>query len=190
MASRQYNVDTEFKTRPGFNTTGKDIKLELNAYVVRKYPDVKITQYDVIIGDGAEKKAVINKAWASQTRKTATGPSIIFDGNKLAWSMKPMGELRLVIDLDADGDAPRRPPRPGRPARDNTIRVRIVPTKTLDPSIIQGFLSGQVGNSSQILEAINFMDHLLREGPSQNANLVGIKRSFFARRACRPRRRC
>lgn len=177
----QYNVDTEFKTRPGFNTTGKEIKLELNAYLVRKYPDVKITQYDVIIGDGAEKPVVIRKVWASKTRKNATGPEIIFDGNKLAWSMQAFKELRLTVDLDAEDDAPKRTPKPGRPARDNSVRIRIVPTKTLDPSIIQSFLDGKVGNSNQILESINFMDHLLREGPSQNNNLVGIKRSFFAR---------
>lgn len=157
------------------NTSGKEIKLELNAVKVLNYPDVKVQQYDVTIGNGDEKPIVMRKVWASKTRKNATGPSIIFDGNKLAWCMKDFGELRLMVDLDAEDG---RPPRPGGA---NVIRLRIVPTKLLDPSIIQGYLRGQVGLGANVLEAINFMDHLLREGPSQKTNLVTVKRSFFAR---------
>lgn len=172
---RAYNTDTEFKVRPGFNTTGKEIKLELNAVQVRQYPNVKITQYDVVIGNGAEKPIVNRKVWASKSRKNATGPGIIFDGNKLAWSSQSMKEIRLMVDLDVEDG------RPSRPESKNVIRLRIAPTKQLDPSVIQSYLSGQVGYGNNILEAINFMDHLLREGPSQNSNLVPIKRSFFAR---------
>lgn len=172
---RSYNVDTEFKARPGMNSTGKDIRLELNAVKVINYPQVKVYQYDVVIGNGAEKPIVNRKVWASRTRKNATGEGMLFDGNKLAWSSQDMGELRLMVDLDAEEG------RPSRPGGNNTIRLRITRTKDFDPSIIQGYLKGQIGNNVAVLEAINFMDHLLREGPSQKPNLVTVKRSFFAR---------
>lgn len=173
--NRQFNADTEFKTRPGFNTTGKEVKVELNAYAVTKYPDVKIYQYDITIGDGAEKQIVNRKVWNSQMRKNATGQAIIWDSNKLAWSMKEMNEIRLMVDLDADEG------RPARPNNANVKRLRIAPTKILDLSIIDAYLAGRTSASPNLAEAINFMDHLLSEGPSQNNNLVAVKRSFFAR---------
>ena len=43
----QYALDTEFKRRPGFNTTGKPIQLALNSYPVTQFPQVKVLQYDV-----------------------------------------------------------------------------------------------------------------------------------------------
>ncbi|ETN40163.1 uncharacterized protein HMPREF1541_04439 [Cyphellophora europaea CBS 101466] len=172
---RSYAVGTEFKARPGFNTTGRDITLELNAVQVRNYPDRQITQYDVVIGNGAEKPIVNRKVWNSTTRKNATGPAIIWDGNKLAWSLDKMNELRLMVDLDAEEG--RKP----RPDGSNSIRLRVTPTRILDPTIIHSYLQGKVDNSVNVAEAINFMDHLLREGPSQNPSLVAVKRSFFAR---------
>ena len=170
----QYQSGTLFKQRPGFNATGKAIQLALNAVPVTNLPSANIFQYDVVIGNGSEKRPVIRKAWDSNTRKQATGPGIIFDGNKLAWSLKDLNEIRIMIDLDAEEGRPSRGDR-------NTFRVRINKTKKLDVNIIQSFLDGRISMDVAVLETISFLDHLLREGPSLNPRLVPVKRSFFAR---------
>ncbi len=167
-------MPTEFLKRPAFNTTGKAIQLTLNSYRVLQYPSVSVYQYDVVIGNGDEKRMVQRMVWDSKERKSKTGPGMIFDGNKLAWSLSDVGEVRTMVDLDKEE---------GRTSRGdkNTFRLRVAKTKKLDIGIIDAFLSGKIQMSIQVAEAISFLDHLLREGPSLNTNLVAVKRSFFAR---------
>jgi eukaryotic translation initiation factor 2C len=43
----QYKLPTDFKQRPGFNTSGKAIQVAVNSYPVTQYPNVKVFQYDV-----------------------------------------------------------------------------------------------------------------------------------------------
>ena len=132
----------------------------------------------MIIGNGAEKRAVIRKVWESRTRQGATGPEIIFDGNKLAWSSTDLPEIRQMVDLDAEDG--RTGGRDG-----NSFRLSIRRTKRLDVSIIQSYLEGRVSFDVSVLEAINFLDHVLREGPSQSDQFTKVKRSFFRRDATR-----
>lgn len=88
--------------------------------------------------------------------------------------MTEFDQISAMVDLDADDGRPSRGDR-------NTFRVRITKTKRLDLSVIHSFLDGRISMSLDVVQAINFLDHLLREGPSTNKNLVAIKRSFFAR---------
>ncbi|KAJ4516711.1 Protein argonaute [Exophiala dermatitidis] len=170
-----YNIDQLFKKRPAFNNSGKPVQLAVNAYTVTQYPNVNVYQYDVIIGDGSEKRAVQRKVWASKTRKDATGAPMIYDGNRLAWSLIDHGEgLRLMVDLDSqDG-------RPSRGAK-NTFRLHIKKTRTLDINVVQQYLNGTIQFGIPVAEAINFMDHLLREGPSVSDEFLSVRRSIFKR---------
>lgn len=173
--SRQYSLPTEFTKRPGFNQTGKQITMNVNSYLVTQLPQITIYQYDVIIGSGAEKRVVQRKAWNSKARVNATSNDVIYDGNKLAWSLRDMGQVKVMVDLDVEeGLAPSRNGK-------NAFRVHITPTKKLDLSALKAYMDGKIQYNTNVMEAINFMDHLLREGPSRNARLVPIKRSFFAR---------
>lgn len=43
----KYDVSTDHVARPGFNNTGKEIELALNAYPISKFPSRTIYQYDV-----------------------------------------------------------------------------------------------------------------------------------------------
>ena len=176
--SDQYTLPTDFSKRPGFNQTGKPVNMNVNAFQVIQYPTVKIYQYDVVIGSGAEKRIVQRKVWDSQARKTATGPQIIYDGNRLAWSSRDYGELRMMVDLDAEE---------GRPSRDgrNAFRLHIKRTRELNPSIIQSFLDKKVQMNNDVAEAIMFMDHLLRGGPSSSPQFVTVRRSLFKRQGQR-----
>lgn len=85
-------------------------------------------------------------------------------------------EKRATVDLDQEFGR-----RPGKTA--NTFRVAIRKTKKLDTHVIEYFLRGQVAFSNQVLEAVNFLDHLLRETPSNSPNFVAVKRQFFTRTA-------
>jgi eukaryotic translation initiation factor 2C len=146
---QQYSLPTEFKTRPGYNTTGKEVNVKLNSYAVEQFPLIPVYQYDVQIGNGAEKRAVILKTWASQARKKATGEMFIFDGNKLGWSGQDMErDISVMVDLDAEE---------GRPAgrTSNTFRLMIRKAKTLDLSLIRAYFNRQIQMGPEILEGIS-----------------------------------
>lgn len=151
--------------------------MQINCHSVVKIPQMNIFQYDIVVGSGAEKRAVLRKIWTSSTRVQKTGPEIIYDGNKLAWSTKDLGAMTFDVDLDLEA---------GRQAKGkNKFRVNLRRTKTLNLSLIDLFLSGRVQLGNELIECLSFLDHLLREGPSQNTNFVTIKRSFFGRNATR-----
>lgn len=44
---QKYSVPVETVPRPGFNTTGKEVELSLNAYPITKFPSRTVYQYDV-----------------------------------------------------------------------------------------------------------------------------------------------
>jgi eukaryotic translation initiation factor 2C len=119
---------------------------------------------------------VIKKVWASKARVQLTGTAILFDGNKLAWSKTDLGEKKAMVDLDAEQG------RTGHDTSRNSFRLVIRKSKELDiGGPIQGYLSGQISMNENVLEAINFLDHLLREFPSVSPNFITVKRSFFTR---------
>lgn len=43
----KYAVPVETVPRPGFNTTGKEIEVSMNAYPIVKFPNKTVYQYDV-----------------------------------------------------------------------------------------------------------------------------------------------
>lgn len=86
------------------------------------------------------------------------------------------GELRIDVDLDRDQPNPR--PRPaGAPS--NTFHVTIRRTTEFQLSDLQAYLGGHTDLSSKIIDAVTFLDHLLRETPSRKH--ISLRRSFFAR---------
>lgn len=174
----QYRLPTQFVARPGFNETGKPVQVHLNSWAVEKWPTANVYQYDIIIGNGIEKRAVQKKVWDSAARKAKTGNQILFDGNKLAWSLKDMQEIRMMVDLDVENG---RQARTGENAGNNSFRLGIKKSKRLDLSVIQSYLDGRIQMSVPILEAISFLDHLLREYPNITPRFIPVKRAFFVR---------
>ena len=145
----QYRLPTDFKTRPGYNTTGREVSVKLNSFPVVQLPLNPVYQYDVQIGNGAEKRAVILKAWATKARKAATGEWFIFDGNKLGWSGQNFDrDIHVTADLDADEGRSS-----GRTS--NTFRIVIRKAKTLNLSLIQAYFNRQIQMGPEILEGIS-----------------------------------
>ncbi|KAI9883228.1 MAG: hypothetical protein M1823_005004 [Watsoniomyces obsoletus] len=175
-----YNMDKEYDVpavlpRRGaqWNTSGKPVTMRLNSWPVTKFPDQTIWQYDVLIGSGIEMRALIRKVWNSQALQKELGPSWIFDGNRLAWSADQKTDMRVDVDLDLEED---RKPRPGR---SNVHRVLIRRTTQVHMAALSSWLSGQAAFDQTVLQAMNFLDHLLRHTPSQA--LTTIRQSYFLR---------
>ncbi|KAL7275850.1 Protein argonaute [Rhizina undulata] len=168
--------------RPGFSNRGKVAKIGLNSYAVTKFPTRQIAQYDVTIGNGSEKRALIRKIWYSPQLQEQLGEArhtVLFDGNKLAWSVVPFAKdsLTTIIDLDEASDRPRKTPR------DNKHRVVIKKSGVVPLQVLEAYINNQHPMDVDVLVGINFLDHLMRETPSKH--YVTIKRSFFQRAGSR-----
>ncbi|KAF1977039.1 eukaryotic translation initiation factor 2C 2 [Bimuria novae-zelandiae CBS 107.79] len=186
---RNFNLDTdihkltipaELPQRPAkFNSVGKPMNVTLNTFNVNKFPNTVVYQYDVSWGGNtdATKRVLVRKIWNSKAVKAELGEPKhlwVYDGNKLAWCGKklPREETRLEVDLDEEEG---RKNNTGK----NKHKIFIKFTRQVDFSGLQAFLDGRAAYSTECIDAINFLDHLMREGPSQK--YTQIKKSFFQR---------
>ncbi|KAH7156838.1 eukaryotic translation initiation factor 2c [Dactylonectria macrodidyma] len=165
------------------NTEGKVEQIEVNQYRMTKFDFAKkIYQYDVILSPEPDKLGpVMKKIWAhpklKEQLKPYNGGKWLFDGKKLAWApvLLPRGEIRCKIDLD---DGEKRPPgAKARPGADFHLTLRN--TTEIKVSALQGYLDHKVSFSSSVQEALNFLDHLVRQWPSEH--MLAIKRNFYKR---------
>jgi eukaryotic translation initiation factor 2C len=128
------------------------------------------------VGNGAEKRGMIMAAWKSRTlqEKLSFGKMWLFDGNKIAWYLEPLielrliltwcrcdsmppgrGEMRLTIDMDAErGRAPRVDGRTGQ-VRQNTITVRMKQVGEINMAVIEAYLTKKIPFDNAVLEAIS-----------------------------------
>lgn len=83
-------------------------------------------------------------------------------------------EFRVGVDLDAEEG---RPTKEG--ARGNKHTIFLKATKKIDFAKLQIFLEGKVSWGADCIDTINFLDHLMRQWPSQH--YTQIKKSFFQR---------
>ncbi|KAG6027619.1 hypothetical protein E4U41_000880 [Claviceps citrina] len=164
-----------------FNTEGSKIIVEVNQYRMTKFNfAMKIYQYDVIISPDIETKSgLMKKIWAHAATKQALQKYAyakwIFDGRKLAWApgLVDNRELRFTVDLD-EGKRP-----PGEPVRDSArFFVTLRATAEVQIAALKGYLDRKMQFNTSVQVALNFMDHLLRQWPSQH--MVAIKRNFYS----------
>ncbi|MCJ1285782.1 hypothetical protein MMC26_005123 [Xylographa opegraphella] len=169
--THQYDLPTECASRPGFNTSGQGVLVNINSYAVVKFPDKVIYQYDVLIGSGVEKRGLVTKVWNSKAVQKAIGNGWVFDGNRLAWSMDAIPNRQFTVDLDEEQCTP------SRPGRLNSHKVQIRPSTKINLASIQAYLDRKMSMDNSVLQAIDFLDHLMRVTPSKN--MYSLKRSFF-----------
>ncbi|WPG97800.1 Hypothetical protein R9X50_00058100 [Acrodontium crateriforme] len=168
---------TSLPTRPiKPSALGQATRIGLNTFPVTAFPTKPIYQCDVFIGNGVEKRGLILKVWESKAVRDALGSNgrgFVFDGSKLAWSTNPIQrEIRVLVDLDAEEG---RNVRPG--GKENKHRVAIRQTNVVRFDSLQAWLDGKASFDTPCLEAINCLDHIMREYPSKH--LTKIKRNFF-----------
>ncbi|KXJ89453.1 piwi domain-containing protein [Microdochium bolleyi] len=172
--------ETAFARRPGFNKdpTVKNIQVQLNVFPVMRWPRKDVRQYDFAIRPMPEKglRSIIKQLWSSSQLtafRRAHGGQWLFDGSALAWSSDaiPRGEQRFEIDLDAENQR-----APGR--RPNKFQVRILETKTIRMEYLKQYVEQKIPFDTTVLECMNFLDHALRQTPSEH--LLLIKRQFYS----------
>ncbi|KAF2096831.1 Piwi-domain-containing protein [Rhizodiscina lignyota] len=159
------------------NKQGQEVTVGLNSFKVTKFGSKPVYQYDVMMrGNDIEKRIVIKKVWGSNAVTSRLGQGWIFDGNKLAWSLKKEAqEVRIDVDLDAE----RAERDPSKPSNDkNKYNVALRYTNAVKFEVLTAFLNGKTDWNNSCLEAINFFDHLMRQTPS--SKFFQLKRSFFA----------
>jgi eukaryotic translation initiation factor 2C len=83
-------------------------------------------------------------------------------------------DTRITVDLDEEEG---RPTKAGARGNKHTIHLRW--TRQVDFIYLKAFLDGQASWSTDCIDTINFMDHVMREWPSQQ--YTQIKKSFFQR---------
>lgn len=99
-------------------------------------------------------------------------PTTLTD-NRRSGKRLPREDNRITVDLDAEEG------KPAKSGRGNKHTVHLRWTRQVDFSGLGAFLSGQASWSTECIDTINFLDHLLREGPSRQ--YTKIKNSFFQR---------
>ncbi|KAG5985359.1 hypothetical protein E4U55_004583 [Claviceps digitariae] len=164
-----------------FNTEGSKAIIEVNQFRMTKFDyDKKIYQYDVIISPETETKtALMKKIWTHNATKQALQKYMyatwIFDGRKLAWAPGRVekGELRFTVNLD-DGKAPPKT----RPQKSNQFLVTLRVTTEVQIAALKGYLDRKIEFNTSVQVALNFMDHLLRQWPSQH--MLALKRNFYS----------
>ncbi|KAI0475142.1 eukaryotic translation initiation factor [Xylariaceae sp. FL0804] len=167
-----------FAARPSFNTMGKAIKVQLNIFPVTKWEDKDIVQYDLTISPNPrESRGLIKKVWESEPVRAWIKESKrmwLYDGNKLAWSSGAIdrGEGRISVDLDAG--------KPARPGRESVFYCHVRQTKCIRLSYLRKYLQGEIPWDTHVLECMNFLDHCVRQYPSEN--LLSIRRNFYAKK--------
>ena len=171
---RGYDKSTTLPPRPAPCKLGQAAKVALNTFNVIDFPKQNVYSYEVMVGKGDEKRGLIKAVWESRAVQQAIGDDFIWDGNVLAWCSRPLErEIRMTVDLDQDKG---KTPRPGK---SNIHRFAMRQTGTVRFDILQNYLARKCDWDTSTYEAINFLDHLLRDGPLKR--LTSIKRNFFAR---------
>ncbi|KAF1920317.1 ribonuclease H-like domain-containing protein [Ampelomyces quisqualis] len=182
-AARGITIPSSLPQRPkNFNTFGKETVITLNTFNVVKTPDTVVHQYDLhFTGDAQDytKRVLLKKIFNSKGVKQALGePSNlwVWDGNKLAWSGKRLDrdDYRITVDLDEEQG---RPTKAGQRGNKHTVHLRH--TRKVDFTNLRAFLQGQASWGNECIDTINFLDHVMREWPSQQ--YTQIKKSFFQR---------
>lgn len=171
-AARGYDKVRNMPERPAPSTLGQPIKVALNTFNVISFPTKPVHQFEVMVGKGDEKRGLIKAVWESQAVKQALGDDIIFDGDKMAWGLKDIDrELRIQVDLDKEKG------KTSRPGRSNVHRFAMRSAGTVRFDVLRAYLDRKCDFDNNVLAAINFLDHLLRDGPSKR--LTAIKRNLF-----------
>ena len=96
----------------------------------------------------------------------------IFSNKSIYRSLQAIkNEIRVEVDLDKEEN------RPARPGKSNLHRVFIRLTTEINFSALSAWLARTADFDNACFNAMSFLDHLIRERPSQT--LVQLKKSFF-----------
>ncbi|KAL2268366.1 hypothetical protein VTJ83DRAFT_3212 [Remersonia thermophila] len=163
---------TPFAVRPGYSKSGTDIRVLVNQFRVESVTGRDVYQYDVTITPEPSGAIVYKKVWNTPLVKAKLAEfkaPWLYDNRKLAWSTAKVSNVKIEVDLGADE---------GRPGRKNNVFVlQIQQTCKVRMESLKAYLEKRAPWDNSVLECMSFLDHALRQGPSERMEL--IKRTFI-----------
>ncbi|CAI7592058.1 unnamed protein product [Penicillium bialowiezense] len=170
----------KIQKRVGYNTSGKEVEMTMNAYPITDFPKKSVYQYEINILHGSQNETdrrVLRKCWNSETRK-ARLPDGIWDGGRICWSLEKFEKWNEEIVFKGDMARELKILASGTEFKKNpSLRMSVIPKRQVKLSVIQGWLKGDQELDQTVIEALSFLDHLLREWPTKQ--FAAIKRAFF-----------
>ncbi|KAI0121915.1 Piwi-domain-containing protein [Daldinia grandis] len=175
--------ETRFAARPGFNTDGKPIKVQLNLFPVTSWADKQVYQYDIVVSPNPkDSNSLVKKVWNTKTvteELAKKGGMWLYDGSRLAWSSEKIdrNEARFTVDLDSLKERAEHEDIAKQVGKTSVYSLTIRQTATIRLSYLKAYLQGKISWDAHVLECMNFFDHCLRQFPSEQ--WVTIKRNFY-----------
>ncbi|KAJ6019033.1 hypothetical protein N7522_001100 [Penicillium canescens] len=180
----------KIQRRVGYCTAGKEIELMMNAYPILSFPTKAVYQYEINVlqsnlnpNNPNEKPAqtetdrrILRKCWNSETRK-AHIPDGIWDGGRICWSLKGFKSWLETVQFKGDLTRELQTQKKVEPGHFPTFKMSVRQKRKLNLGVISAWLQGNHELDEYVIEALSFLDHLLREWPTRE--FAAIKRAFF-----------
>ncbi|KAK7981542.1 Piwi domain-containing protein [Apiospora saccharicola] len=185
--------DTEFTKRPGYNNIQvAKVELLVNMYPVTKLPEATKVVYQFSVSAEPNKKdskTLAKRLWDTETvqnwlkKHSKKLERWIYDGRAMAWSLDrlPGKEVKISVILPKQqqkastgkGGNDTKPP--------DKYDLIIKQTTSFSLDGLDNYLSSKPNSKWTDITTMqfNFLDHLLREGRSNN--LTPIRRSFYSK---------
>ncbi|KAK8128619.1 eukaryotic translation initiation factor 2C 2 [Apiospora sp. TS-2023a] len=184
--------DTEFTKRPGYNNSQvAEVELVVNMYPVTKLPEATKVVYQFSVSAEPNKKdskTLAKRLWDTETvqnwlkHHSKKLERWIYDGRAMAWSLDRLPEeVKIPVILPKQqqkastgkGGKDTKPP--------DKYNLIIKPTTSFSLDGLDNYLSSKPNSKWTDITTMqfNFLDHLLREGRSNN--LTPIRRSFYSK---------
>ncbi|KAJ5155636.1 hypothetical protein N7492_008439 [Penicillium capsulatum] len=164
-------------TRQGYSTSGKEIEVMMNTFRVMEFPTRPIYQYEVNVAHAAEgieqDRRVIRRCWMCDTRQREL-PNAIFDGVATAWSFKKVDSVSEHIVYKG---GKKNPQGSFGNVHGRTVVFTVTLRRQLDINVIKRWLERKIPFDDRVIEAVNFLDHLLRDWPA--TQFASHKRAIF-----------
>ncbi|TPX18236.1 uncharacterized protein E0L32_002745 [Thyridium curvatum] len=165
-----------FAPRPGLNTTGQACRVQVNSFRVETITPHVVHTYDIQVSPPPTSLVVYKKLWNSEPVQQTLSKYTnlwIHDGNRLVWSRNNAKDgIRLHVDLDAESG---QDPRTSKGL--NRFQFTLKRSGHVDLTVLKAYLERKCDWSEKVLEAMNFLDHALRDDPSKR--LVAIGRNYY-----------
>ncbi|KAJ5093056.1 hypothetical protein N7456_008917 [Penicillium angulare] len=177
MRDREPRKEILQMERKGYNKTGREIELVMNTFPVTSIPTKPVYQYEVnvISGPGVEEdRRVLRRSFNCEERKRLL-PDAIYDGVKSAWSLKYI-EKGVHEKFEYQHGRTRASGSQGNVYKEILV-FSMLPRRKIYLGVIHQWLQKQRPMDEYVIEALNFLDHLLRDWPTRE--FVAHKRGFF-----------
>jgi eukaryotic translation initiation factor 2C len=156
------------------------VHIQVNQFRAMPFNDkMKVYQFDVSVTPAsAARRGVIRSCWENpelRKRLSKYGGTFINDGAMLAWSNCKIDRDEERIELDSNHDL--GPRSDGSKREPKMVKFTIRQTSEINLAVLTAYLNGTVSFNTAVLEALNFLDHVIRQGPSER--LLAIRRNFY-----------